>query len=395
MKKWMLVFAMVGLLLSVGCSAKGDSPATSTQKPVLNNTETPTEEVVLGSAWAPTEEFQAVQWVGEVPAEFREVVEKDLFYEGVAFEDCVLTAEETLIDEENHLASWQVRKLDPYGKELASYALSTDDAYGVLSLTSTEDGGFLFVLGFSDFAYGRDSWASDKGFASRVIKCDSQGNLQFDTAFEGVEGSALKVCFEENGRFYFFGTREDPATKRRGTYSLTDVYMAIVAQDGTILKTGTIAGSDFDSLDAAEVCDEGFLLSISAQSSDGDFVGSTKAPYAEDWVFTVDAELEIVAKERKEGRSFFDERIGMRDGAPVYNSDPMFAGFDAGTPNVFLDYGDFYLIVSSNRTGVYENTPMAISSIWYYYETVYSAYSPYGELIFRSSVDATPNYGPW
>lgn len=286
-------------------------------------------------------------------------------------------------------------KARPLRRELASYALSTDDAYGVLSLTSTEDGGFLFVLGFSDRAYGQDSWASDKGFASRVIKCDSQGTVQFDTAFEGVEDSALKTCFEKNGRFYFFGTRQDPATRQRGVYSLTDVYMAIVAQDGTILKTETIAGSDFDSLYAAEVCENGFLLSISAQSSDGDFVGSTKAPYAERWVFTVDAELEIVAKERREGRDFLDKRIGMRDGAPVYQSDPMFADFDAGTPTAFLDYGDFYLIVSSNRTGVYENTPAFISSTWYYYETVYSAYSPYGELIFRGSVDATPDYGAW
>ncbi len=385
MKKWMLIFMVACLLLAVGCSAA------STQESSLDNTEALTKDFSVIS----TEALHPVRQKGKIPAEFQELVEKDLFGKGVAFADCVLTAEETIIDEENHLSFWQVRKLDPYGRELASYALSTDDAYGVLSLTSTEDGGFLFVLGFSDYAYGQEGWASDKGFASRVIKCDSQGALQFDTAFEGVEDSALKTCFEENGCFYFFGTREDPATKQRGVYSLTDVYMAIVAQDGTILKTETIAGSDFDSLYAAEVCENGFLLSISAQSSDGDFVGSTKAPYAERWVFTVDTELEIVAKERKEGRSIFDERIGMRDGAPVYQSDPMFADFDAGTPTAFLDYGDFYLIVSSNRTGVYENTPAIISSIWYYYETVYSAYSPYGELIFRSSVDATPDYGEW
>jgi hypothetical protein len=50
------------------------------------------------------------------------------------------------------------------------------------------------------------------------------------------------------------------------------------------------------------------------------------------------------------------------------------------------------LLVSTNRTGIYENTPPYISRIWYYTETVYSAYDYSGNLLFRAAVDSTPDY---
>ena len=94
----------------------------------------------------------------------------------------------------------------------------------------------------------------------------------------------------------------------------------------------------------------------------------------------------------KTGRDYFDSRLGEKNGVPIYKSDSLLTGFDAGTPDVFIDYGDFYLIVSSNNTGVYEKTPPMISSIWYYTESVYSAYDYSGNLIFRASVDSSPDY---
>ncbi|MBR6410040.1 MAG: hypothetical protein IKS35_01475, partial [Clostridia bacterium] len=69
--------------------------------------------------------------------------------------------------------------------------------------------------------------------------------------------------------------------------------------------------------------------------------------------------------------------------------------FDAGSPEAYIDYGDFYLIISDHATGVYEHTPKTISSIWYYRETVYSVYDQDGKLIFRSSVDSSPDYDSW
>ena len=91
--------------------------------------------------------------------------------------------------------------MDLYGRDLASYTCTADDAYQAMTLTATDDGGFLFVLGF-DERYRDGQWTSEMGLASRVIKCDSQGNVQFETAFEGVEGRSLEFCFEKDGNYY-------------------------------------------------------------------------------------------------------------------------------------------------------------------------------------------------
>lgn len=320
------------------------------------------------------------------------VIENNLFYNISAFDGCVLKSIINSSDKENRLISYTIQMMDIYGKKIADYTVTTDDAYGVTTLTATEDGGFLFVLGFSDYAYDQDTWASDKGFASRIIKCGSQGMVQFDVSLDGVEGSALEYCMEKNGKYYFFGQYQTPDTKNRGVYSPTDIFMAVLNQDGKLLNRKYIAGSDYDSLDFAEKIGDTFTLSISSQSNDGDFSGGTYSLYAKDWVITVDDDLSIVEKKLETGRDYFDKVIGVKNGEPIYSTDPVLEDFDAGWVRAYLDYGDFYLIISERNTGEYENTPGYISSIWYYTETVYSAYDYNGELIFRDAVDSSPDY---
>ena len=328
--------------------------------------------------------------VGQLPDMFREIVAQNLFEDITAFDGRLLKAE--LLSAEDGTRTHRVRMLDVYGKELAACTLSAGDAYSVSTLTVTEDGGFLFVLGFEDFARSQEVWASDGGVASRVIKCDKNGSLQFDTAFDGVEGGALRFCFERDGKFYLFGERQTPMTKTRGVYSPTDIYMAILDENGVLLKEQCIAGSDYDDLQNAEPAGAGFVLSIRSQSEDGDFAGSGSGGYGVDWVITVDEQLAITEKKIASGRDCFDERIGEKDGAPVYQSDALLEDLDVENPSAFIDYGEFYLIVSENITGEYEHTPPMISSIWYYTETVYSVYDPDGKLLFRDTVDSSPDY---
>jgi hypothetical protein len=339
----------------------------------------------------PTEDQPVVQ-VGQIPSAFKEVIEYNTFAGITAFQDRLLKSNIINADTENRTISYHIQMMDLYGKSLAEYTCEADDAYHVTTLTATDDGGFLFVLGFRDRAYSQDVWASDQGFASRIIKCDRQGNLEFDTALESVAGMALPYCFEKNGQFYFFGKMETPETKRRGVGSPTDISMTILDKTGAVLKQEWIGGSDFDSLDAAELTDTGFLLSVSAQSDDGDFAGSNSKGYPKDWVIKVNDQLEITEKKQESGREFSDERIGQRNGVSVYSSDPLLSDFNAGRPEAFIDYGDFYMIVSENVTGTYEHPPIGISRSWNYTETVYSAYDHNDQLLFRTSVDSSPDY---
>ncbi len=337
------------------------------------------------------DDLKIVEHTGKLPDEFKKVVENNIFYDVTAFDGRLLKSEIRSVDKENRTVVQQVRMMDVYGKDLAVYECSSDDAHHVTTLTATEDGGFLFVLGFNDYSYSQTEWASDKGFASRVIKCDKDGNLQFDTPFVGLEGAALKYCFEKNGLFYLFGEFQTPDQSS----GYTDISMVILDQNGNILKKQSIAGSNFDNLYAAEISGDCFVLSVRSQSDDGDFAGSNSNGHPVKWVITVNDDLEITKKKQKAGRDYLDLRIGERDGVPVYKSDTLLIGFDAGGPEAFIDYGDFYLIVSENITGVYENTPLLSSNFWFYTETVYSAYDENGNLIFRASVDSSPDYDAW
>ena len=334
MKKQFTVFCSfvvsVCILFLWGCAK--DAPA-----------ETPTADLF---------EPKSVEHIGEIPDTFKTVVENNVFKGVAAFDGRLLKAEVSSADKETRTIVQQVRMMDMHGRTLAMYSCTTDNAYHVTTLTPTNDGGFLFVLGFQDYAYDQNTWASDQGFATRVIKCDSYGDLQFDTVLDGIEGAALEYCFEKDGRFYFFGDRQTPETKNRGVYSATDISMTVLDQAGKVLKSQCIAGSDFDKVNAAEISGSYFVLSCSSQSDDGDFAGSNSNGYFVDWVITVNDDLEITEKKKASGRDYFDSRLGEKDGVPVYISSAYLDGFDAGTPTAFIDYGDFYLIVSENATGI-------------------------------------------
>lgn len=336
--------------------------------------------------------LQKAECLGNVPEKLENVVRNNVFCGITAFEDRILKAEIVSEDEKNRSVTQKVTMMDLYGGSLASYTVTSDDACHVSTLTATDDGGFLFVLGFSDRAYDKDGWASDNGYASRIIKCDKNGDLQFDTALDETEGSALRFCFEKDGKFYFFGTGENPDTKKRGTYSKTDVTAVALDGNGSVLQSRRISGSDFDSLKAAEVTDAGFVLSVRSQSDDGDFAGSDSGGYPVGWIVTLNDHLEITDKKKESGRDYFDDRIGFKEGKPLYKSSELLKNFDTGRPEAYLDYGDFTMIISENNTGIYEKTPLFISSTWYYTETVYSGYDKNGDLIFRASVDSSPDY---
>ena len=330
-------------------------------------------------------EFKKIDPVGQVPEEFKAIVENNLFSDVTVFDGVLLKPEFCSENKEEGTYVWRVKMMDTYGKELASYTCSSNNTHRISTLTATEDGGFLFVLGYMKGLSG------GKVPSSQIIKCDRDGNLQFNTLIDGVTYTALSFCFERNGLFYLFGFQNE-GSEPDNQYSYSDICMRALDQNGTVIKTSFIGGSGFDELNAVEETEDGFRLSLDSQSDDGDFTGSGSNGYPVDWVITVNDDLAITSKEKKTGRSLLDRRVGVKDGAFIYESDALFKNYDAGAPFALIEYSDFYIIVSDNITGIYENTPPTISAIWYYYEAVYSAYDKNGNLLFRAAVDYSLNY---
>ncbi|MBR6915428.1 MAG: hypothetical protein IKN36_03640, partial [Clostridia bacterium] len=241
-----------------------------------------------------------------------------------------------------------------------------------------------FVLGFDDYS---ESAADRDEYASRIIKCDKNGDVVFDTPLDGIGGDSLEFCFEKYGRYYFFGDDYVPDVRN---FTQIDVFMSCVDKDGAGFRSVRIGGGDYAHLQNAEETDGGFLLYVDATSPAGDFTSGS--PAATDWTVAVNSQLEVTKKNAEPGRDYNARRIGERDGKPVFRSDPVFDGFDAGLPTAFIDYGDLYLIVSLNVTGLRKDTPPYVNSIWYDEETVYSGYDKDGNLLFRASVDSSREY---
>ena len=331
-------------------------------------------------------EYSKVEPFGEVPEKFKSIIENNAFKDVTVFSDRLLKYEITGFDD-YYPDAYRVAMTDLYGEELASHELKCGAGYHIEAMLATEDGGFLFVLGFEDFYLDQYTRAGDNGFTSRVIKCGKDGTVQFDTPFENIEGDALEFVFEKNGNDYLFGQVIQP-----GKESTTDIIATALDGGGRLIKSRRIAGSDFDWILNAEMNGGGFVLSAWSQSDDGDFKGSESGGYPVRWVLTLGEDLETTDKKRAEGRFSTDKRVGVKNGEPVYRSDPFLkdSAFD-GDVTAFIDYGDNYLVVTEHPTGVYE-TPLVISTTWTYRETVYSYYSAEGGLIFRAAVDSTPLY---
>ena len=324
---------------------------------------------------------------GAIPPELTKLIGENAFKDAKAFSDRLLKSETVEKDPETRTVVQKVTMLDIFGDVLAEYTVKCDDAYIATTLTATSDGGFLFVLGFQDYTYDylNQKRASDEGYASRVIKCDRSGNLQFDKAFDGLEGSSFYNCIEREGRYFFFGTHRDQQKWR--DYGETDVIMIILADDGQEIKRGFLRGSDFDHLNYAKPSEGGFMLFVRTQSTDGDFVDSGITLLAVDMNVEIDYDLNVLGSTVSDNRFRNESLVGIINGSFFFSNDSRFQDFDAGTPTAFIDYGEYRLIVSEYVKSVYDKGPFS-NSIGFNVETVYSGYDENGNLIFRIGKDA-------
>ena len=85
-------------------------------------------------------EFQKVEHVGQIPDEIKKVVENNAFKDISVFGRKLLKTEICATDRKNKTVTQKVEMMDIYGNELASYAVISDDAYHVTTLTATDDG---------------------------------------------------------------------------------------------------------------------------------------------------------------------------------------------------------------------------------------------------------------
>lgn len=333
----------------------------------------------------PEREYTHVAPVGEVPAEFVERLE------AARLSDACPVGENFVSTHTNHIV-W----LDKHGATLADCSFAYDPTLHVWeeSVTATSDGGLLFTRNFSDrYQSETERWASEDGVASQVIKLDAAGNVQWLSELEGVEGLMLAQCIETSDGYCFFGARETPETKRLGVGSPTDLTVLLLDKQGQVVSLTTFGGSDFDMFYRAEKVDGGYVIYALVQSNDGIFENTLEEGTVNaSWKLTVNEQFELVAMEKVTYEALYGaEVLGYVAGQPVCEDDPRVLVNGAGTPLRVIDYGDMYLIISRNITGVDERVSLAINMVYYRYETVYSAWQD-GELLWRAVTDNHSDY---
>ena len=335
-----------------------------------------------------------IEHVGTVPEWLKNVVDADLFKGATAYSDRLLKQNSYVVDANNRKVENKITMMDIYGNIMAECALQTDYAYNISYYNVTEDGGFIFTLGFYEYDY----WVSgvhyksvNTGFASRIIKCDADGRVQFDVSLKGIEGRALGHITEKNGCYYIFGTHRDE--KMFMSYEENDIYILVLDRNGEIVADRLIRGSNYDGLQRVEETEDGFLLYAHSASADGDFTPIDSDESVYNWIIRIDTSLNITERKNAKTPDFYSDlynrRIGERNGEPVLQNDDMFREFDAGAPSVFIDYGDYYLVVSKHITGIDKETISTRSSMQCYTETVYSGYDNDGVLLFRTAIDSS------
>lgn len=372
MKKALLI-VLASLLLVSGCTKKRPDPS----------------EVFRVDGFDRAEPF------GDIPSELRGVIEGNLFSVRSGGEKSFRTrglypacGRVAVIETSADGAAVKLYAAD--GKLLAERAVQEDTRRSACFACPTEDGGFIYVLGFMDLQLVDGSWLSDGGICSKVVKCGPDGGAEWEREFPRLTHRAFLRMIERDGAYYFFG--EYPEAPRD---SYDHIVMLKLGADGTELARNTVAGEDFDSIRRVTQTEDGFVLHIDSQSRSGDFFpikGEKGMHCSRYFTLAVSPDLEKKEMELAKQDYFYGSilPVGVIRGSEIYYES---VGYEVpGYVTLALECGGYVLIVSENNTGMYEMTPPTVSAIWYYTETVYSVFDGEGALVCRRAYDSTPDY---
>ncbi len=327
-------------------------------------------------------ELSHIEHVGKVPASFAGIISDDIFGSGDI-------SGEKVIKMQVGDNSTDFQTYDIYGKKLASFSFDNENGTRSTELYPVSGDCYISVSCFSDhnISQGGNGANGDKSVSTATVftRFNASGDIIAQTQSDDQLYLYLSSFLETDDGYLLVAECEDTAYKTVGLHGSTDIVIFKLDRNCNIIKTKRIVGSDYDSLSraGAEYSDGILRLYIRAQSSDGDY------PADGFWIFELDRDLEIIEKTATEYKDIPDKTLGTIGGKTIHDITEFDPDFDAGGVSSIIEYDDFVLIISTHATGIYENMPIYISSFWYYTETVYSAYSKDGKLIWRSAVDST------
>lgn len=362
----------IGTAVGIGTS---DGPAGAVgSSDMLSENEQSTEDLGIPE---PEGGLTFIEHVGEVPEEFKKIVEDDLFSSADIYGDILLTYRH---GENSDL----IRILDKAGNILGEIVI--DDPLSYLSqFIQCSDGNFLAVV--------TTRIMTESGSLTtyiKLVKFDSRGKVIFNCDYQGYSTEVFRDIVEVDDGYIFIGIRyvKTTASKR----SQIDIAAIKLSADGKVENYIEFGGNDHDTVRYIEKTENGIRLYF-VMREQGEEKTSSFQKYDLDSHLNITKRTEITEEEIPDD----DKPWFTIDGKPYYHYEDFFEDYDR--KKIFsytvIEYGDFVIAVYDRFTSTMTFPEYAISStispLSYYTERVYAAYTKQGKLIWRTAFD-TSNY---
>lgn len=332
------------------------------------------------SEFADMSERDLIEHVGEVPKEFKDIVEKNLFAGAWVSGDKIIKKAEDPYD---------IEVYDLYGKLLHRIEIKGDaPEYNQYShkIYSLSDGTYLLVIPYQTVLIVYDDTErtnKTETIDARVIRFDKKGNVLFNTKLD------IKNEFD------FFYETADAYLLMSGSYQKMDSYYVKLDKSGKVLKNIHMGGDESDRLYWVYYEDGKLRLYMREHT-----LAERDTDILE---VTMDEDFNILEKVKTDyhypadaiypnfryhsGTCSWNVRNFVLGYSPQMKDDEIPA--TGGNVTGVIEYDDFVLIISERNTKMYPYLPMFWSSHCYYTETVYTAHALDGTILWRTAVDST------
>lgn len=313
-----------------------------------------------------------IEHVGEVPEEFKKIVEDDLFSGATIYGDILLTYRN---GDNNDL----IRILDKSGKVMGEIVIDEPLSSFYRSIQCS-DGNFIAFVDTRDSIYSATH--------IKLVKFDKHGKVLFDNDYQYSRDVFQNIVEVDDG-FICIGTclAKTDASKR----SQNDIAVIKLSSDGRVENYIEFGGNDYDTIHHVEKTGNGARLYF-VMREQGEKKTSSWLRYDFDSDLNITKRTEITENDVPDED---DPRFTI-DGKPYDRYEDFFP--DYSQKDLFytiIEYDDFVIAIYNRFTSTMTFREYMLSSSFsplsYYTEKVYAAYTKQGKLIWRTAFDTT-NY---
>lgn len=322
-------------------------------------------------------DFTFLKPIGEVPEKFKKIVENNLFA-GANYANGIVY---TVSRDDDYV---YVNFYDKCGESLSVVKLERGGVYypAVHEIYPTSDGNYIMV-----FDSSRRSIDGNKVvMPQKFVRFSLDGRVLSETVLEKNFVGNFGYFFETASGYIFVGGCE---ADKHGSTTTNDIALLKLDFDGNIVKYVQDGGNYHDTRHRTIRTENGVAVYFYMHTRSG---STEPGGYK---LYEYDDDLNLISQKDIEEEDI--PELGPRfyiSGAPYYKYEDFFADFDSTKSyvNEIIEYDECVLLISSHYTfNEYEiiNFSSNRSPDFECAESVYTAYSYDGKILWRATVDDT------